>query len=140
MCENGLDASRTKSLVSFGIYKVRLPSGTETKPPKTDQLAITHDGAGQATVQQSASETDRAVRRLEMALNESYPGGVQQIAVKDVVSDASIQDYQVLPREAGLLRLIQDGTLEVVGVDNFKIARKMRYPGGLTRLNRSVSR
>ena len=53
----------------FGIYKVRLPSGTETKAPKTDQLAITHDGAGQATVQQSASETDRAVRRLEMALN-----------------------------------------------------------------------
>ena len=67
---------------------------------------------------------------------DSYPGGVQQIAVKDVVRDASIQDYQVLPREAGLLRLIQDGTLEVVGVDNFKIAPKMRYPGGLTRLNR----
>jgi len=130
----------------YGVYKVQLPSGVGTKPPKSktpqgaaviemDDRTITLDGMGGATVQLRASETERAVDRLAMTFNQYYPGGVQQIAVQDVVSDARAQNYQVLPREAGLLHLIKDGTLEPTAVGSFNIVKKMRYPGSLSGLN-----
>jgi len=114
----------------YGLYKIQLPSGVEMKPSETV------DGTAKAIGQPRTPDTERRVSRLETALKQIYPGGVQQIAARDVVSDVLVQDYKILPREAGLLGLIKDGTLEVTGINSYNVVKKMRYPGGLTGANR----
>ncbi|WP_194291642.1 hypothetical protein [Rhizobium sp. ICMP 5592] len=65
------------------------------------------------------------------SLRRFSPGGIANIDPKQVVASEAAERYQILPQEAGLLQLLQDGSLEETGKGY--LARKpfARYPAGL---------
>lgn len=64
-------------------------------------------------------------------LKSYYPGGVVTIEPASVVSLAPAQPYETLPQEAGLLQLLQRGSLTKNLSGEYLIHRKIRFPPGL---------
>jgi hypothetical protein len=64
-------------------------------------------------------------------LRRFNPGDIANIDPKQVIASGAAERHQILPQEAGLLQLLQDGSLEASGKGY--LARKpfTRYPAGL---------
>lgn len=64
-----------------------------------------------------------------------HPGGVQEIDPRTVVASASVERYVVLPEEAGLSQLEQEGAITRTGSRGlwreFLVRKETRFPAGL---------
>jgi hypothetical protein len=60
-----------------------------------------------------------------------YPAGVVEIDPETVVSASPVRAYTVLPGYAGLQQLVQEGAVEDIGNNEFRIRRKIRLPAAL---------
>lgn len=120
----------------YGVEQLSLPSATSTR---YDGFALGgmkllleggKDGVAVTTVK-DGEQARQGPRDLLLALQRFYRGGVDQIALGDVVSDTKAEYYAVLPQQAGLLQLVQAGKLEMMDTRNFKVTGEMRFPAGL---------
>ncbi|MBD9447298.1 hypothetical protein [Rhizobium sp. RHZ01] len=65
-------------------------------------------------------------------LRSFSPGGVLNIDAKDVIATRIAEPYRILPQQAGLLQLLQNGSLVERGRDTYVAMRAFaRYPAGL---------
>lgn len=94
-------------------------------------LIVTPSGAlriigegGSATVLPQSTDVASELARFS-------PGGVVAIDPTTVVASAPVEPYIVLPQQAGLLQLIEEGALTKNNSGEFLIHRKMRFPPGL---------
>lgn len=60
-----------------------------------------------------------------------HPEGVQEIDPRTVVANAPVERYVVLPEEAGLSQLEQEGAITRTGSREFLVRKKIRFPAGL---------
>ena len=61
-----------------------------------------------------------------------HSGGIVKIDPAKVVSDAKVENYELLPGLAGIMELIRDGYMEKVDYDNFRIIKDItKFPIGL---------
>ena len=99
----------------FGTYdleRMKLPSGRGDDAPET-YSAVTPD-------------------RLDAWPERAYPGGIESVMPEDVLSNGTIEPYDVLPRQAGLVQLVRSGHLRVLSDRTFSIDRPIpRFPAGL---------
>lgn len=66
------------------------------------------------------------------SLQRFSPGGVVVIDPATVIASGIAEKYQVLPQEAGLLQLLQDGSLSKRGRSGYVIEKPIpRFPAGL---------
>lgn len=99
-------------VASYGMGKVSLPSGIQNPDAK---FPITR------LISKSGPATAMWRESLRYA-----PGGVADLEVDKIVSPLPVEAYEVLPQQAGLAQLIEEGALEVVG------SRRVRQYGNLT--------
>lgn len=122
-------------VAAYGAARVFLPSGRlEEKPALTNAVALPTSGPA------------AGVWREMLRFN---PAGLVRIDPAEVVSLLPARRYEVLPQQAGLAQLVEEGALRVAGhqrglaldggrrpevVDfprEFLIQRKIRFPAGL---------
>jgi len=60
-----------------------------------------------------------------------HPEGVQEIDPQTVVASAPVERYVVLPEEAGLSQLEQEGAITRTGPREFLVRKKIPFPAGL---------
>jgi Ca2+-binding EF-hand superfamily protein len=65
------------------------------------------------------------------SLKRFTPGGVEAIDPTQVVGSGEVKPYTIMPQEAGLLQLLQDGSLEKRGGSFFVKKPFARYPSDL---------
>lgn len=74
-------------------------------------------------------------KRLNSELLHYSPSGVMNFDPDDVVSELPAELYEVLPEEAGLMQLLQEGKIERIKTerysDEYHINEKIRFPSGL---------
>ncbi len=70
-------------------------------------------------------------KRAIDSLERFSPGGVVNIDPKSVIATRVAEKYEVLPQEAGLLQLLQDGSLADRGLSYVAMKPFARYPAGL---------
>ncbi len=62
------------------------------------------------------------------------PGGIVKIDASKVVSDEKAENYDVLPKMAGIIKLIHDGFIEKIDNRQFRIIKDIPwFPAGLSR-------
>lgn len=99
-------------VASYGVSKVLMPSGIQDPDAKFPiRRILPKTGAGAAMWRES----------LRYA-----PGGVADLDASAVVSPLPVKAYDVLPQQAGLAQLLDEGALEAVG------SRRVRRFGSLT--------
>ena len=54
-----------------------------------------------------------------------------EIDPRTVVASQPVERYDVMPEEAGLIRLEQDGAITRNSLDEFFVHKKIRFPAGL---------
>jgi Ca2+-binding EF-hand superfamily protein len=111
----------------YSVPRVSLPSDTvppnawdprmrSSNPPTTFSLG---------DLKSTDDETLASLRRFS-------PGGLFLLDPATVVASASAQRYEILPAEAGLLQLLQSGSIRNVGHSTYLIQAPIaRYPAGL---------
>lgn len=103
---------------TYGVSTLSLPSG-QLDEKATLPAMIALPASGPAT----------PIWRQMLRFN---PSGLIRINPSDVVSPLAARAYAVLPQQAGLAQLVEDGTLTVAANGrDFTIHRKMRFPAGL---------
>jgi hypothetical protein len=68
---------------------------------------------------------------LRRQVNLRYPAGIVEIDPGMIVSNSPLRNYTVLPGPAGLQQLVEEGAVDAIGHDEFRIRRKIRLPAGL---------
>lgn len=103
---------------TYGVSTVTLPSGRlDEKAPLPGTVELPNSGP--------ASGIWREMLRFN-------PSGMVRIDPTDVVSALPARSYAVLPQQAGLAQLVEEGALTVEGNGrSFIITRKIRFPAGL---------
>jgi Ca2+-binding EF-hand superfamily protein len=118
---------------SVGTYSV--PSGKiETmRDPRQGPLII-QKNAGTLNIVGNPSnvviQAGPSRARDEMA--RFFPGGVTEIDPKTVVANVPVARYEVLPAQAGLVQLLATGVLTQNSAGEYLVAKKIRFPAGLT--------
>jgi hypothetical protein len=102
------------------IWMLKLPSGVTVQPPGFDQREIRFTSLGPMNL-----------KRLREDMEFFYPGGVVRIDPKKVVASLPVEPYNVLPNQAGLLQLMQQGALEPGKPEELVIRKPIRFPAGL---------
>lgn len=69
--------------------------------------------------------------RVRNDLFDTAPGGLLEIDSKSVVSSVPAEPYEVYPQQAGLLQLLDNGTLTQNRSDEYIVQKKTRFPAGL---------
>lgn len=117
----------------YGVATVTLPSGQVNNAPYGNAIQLPSSGP-------SVSVWKEMLR--------FNPGGLVQLNPDEVVSRVPARRYQVLPQQAGLAQLVEEGALKVAGQsqgillmerkpefiltpNEFLIVRKIRFPAGL---------
>lgn len=127
-------------IAAYTLGTVSLPSG-EIVPEKQshdgidiavhngNRYAMTADGIEKV---EDAPTKDDPAAGARAALNRFHPGGVIEIDPAQVVASGKAESYQVMPQEAGLIQLVEDGILEPAGRETYRIVGAMpRFPAGL---------
>ena len=60
--------------------------------------------------------TSLAARKVEADMLRFNPGGVVEIEPEEIVTEANVEPYTLLPQEAGLAQLAQAGAIEPTGI------------------------
>jgi hypothetical protein len=93
-------------------------------------VTFTLDGLPQKTIGKEIEPTMQSLRRFS-------PGGVADIDPAQVVASGMVERYQVLPQQAGLVQLLQDGSLKAANPHRPSQPRYLvlkefpRFPAGL---------
>lgn len=123
----------------FGRYEVggfTVPSGRigGVTDPNKPQVLIIQKSAGTLTIEgdpRGVIVQTPSTRNLERELLRFNPGGVIDVDPAAVVARLPVTRYEVLPQQAGLIQLVQQGALSQNRGGEFLIHRKMRFPAGL---------
>lgn len=120
------------------VHTMRVPDARHetTTPAALAGVALPNEGA--------AAPVWRDMERF-------YPAGLARIDPASVVAPLPVKRYEILPQQAGLAQLVEEGALKIVGTSRsvtvppgggeptiaerpnaFMIVRKMRFPAGLT--------
>lgn len=103
------------------VWMLKLPSGATVHPPGFDQRETRFTSPGPMNL-----------KRLREDMDFFYPGGVVRIDPKKVVASLSVEPYKVLPSQAGLVQLMQQGALEPGKPEELVIRKPLRFPAGLS--------
>jgi Ca2+-binding EF-hand superfamily protein len=122
-----------------GVAAVAIPSGDISRIQDTTPMGITvRDNAGRLEIASGTGLVRRDVDDAQHRLRTFHPGGIVEIDPRTVVASRTVQPYETLPQEAGLLQLIQSGALvETPGSADkarppeYQIRRRIRLPSGL---------
>ena len=107
--EGGSAALSVKSLVgatpvsavsAYGILTAKISGAVASLQEESEKLPGVPDGFEKSTWEQHVAH---------------MPGGLIRLSLKDVVSDAPAALYEVLPKWAGISKLLHDGALEPMG-------------------------
>lgn len=129
-------------LASYSANVVYLPSGKGAKPSEPNgsgngltiidgNKRIVIGANGELKVEATDANKDGGLNSIKHEMLRFSPGGVHEINIKDVVSEAKPEVYGVLPQQAGLLQLASEGKIKPTGGNGFLILQKIRYPAGL---------
>ncbi|VAV88532.1 hypothetical protein MNBD_ALPHA07-2183 [hydrothermal vent metagenome] len=158
--ENSGEALRAKGQVSARLGRsmiqvvgastlgaIALPSGTydESLVRKSNGVNIRITGAsprgkgrflltedGPMLLEAAPDDAQGYEKALLSKFQRFYPGGVVTLNEKDVIASNKAQTYKVLPQQAGLLQLLNEGKLEITSDGFFKIIKPIsHYPPGL---------
>ncbi|MEA2905137.1 MAG: hypothetical protein QOI12_2524 [Alphaproteobacteria bacterium] len=112
------DTGRKPDLIAaaYEVVSVSVPSG---------QLQEIRDGDRKMLM------TSPDTRDLVKELYHHHPGGVVAIDPAWVVANTTVVRYEILPREAGLIQLIESGAVTQTRPSTFVINRKIKFPVGL---------
>lgn len=112
----------------------RKSGGTEVVMPGGKRYVITRDGVQDLgkTRLRGPQPPPGVDSRTWGELYRFSPGGVVTFDTKAIVSASPAEDYDVLPQQAGLVQLMQEGALRRLN-DGFYLIEKpiARYPAGL---------
>jgi len=127
------------ALGTYDLGRVGLPSGRglTTRQARNRTLTIvqgnrrfelTEDGVKEV----EGVEPDNPVKGVEAMLLRYYPDGIESVMPEDVVAVGTVEAYDVLPQQAGLMQLVQSGQLSVLPDGAFSIDEPIaRFPAGL---------
>jgi hypothetical protein len=131
-------------IVHYTLAGMGLPSGRLTNHGgrRDGNLVIAADGRSfvisRDGVRPLEGDTEGEVKQVQgialvaAALRRYNPGGVVDIALKDVVAAGEVERYEVLPQQAGLLQLMRSGELRRMNDGYFLIQAPIpRFPAGL---------
>ncbi|HOZ35327.1 MAG TPA: hypothetical protein PLM52_20830, partial [Tabrizicola sp.] len=91
------------------------------------RFVLTEDGMEEVETPK-AGEEDAAIQR---ELNRFHPGGVVKLDPKTVVSAYPVEPYVVLPQQAGLAQLMEQGLIKRQGNAFLVLQPIPRFPAGL---------
>jgi hypothetical protein len=116
---------------------IALPSGgqifPETARASTGPTFVTDKGTFVIEDGQPVKIETRSADQLEQNLRRFYPAGILQLKAADVVSNRPVEDYVVLPQQAGLLQLVREGSLRLAEDGVYVIEKPIaRFPAGLS--------
>lgn len=70
---------------------------------------------------------------LRRSLLRFSPGGVMKLSAKAVIASPQARPYDVLPQQAGLIQLVEEGKLSMLSERDFRIPSPIvRFPAGLS--------
>ncbi|MDA7949205.1 MAG: EF-hand domain-containing protein [Hyphomicrobiaceae bacterium] len=133
------------AVVGIGeVSNMHLPSGTQAninKPmgPTVEtaggkKFVISKDGVKPLSeVMPKGLEPPTKVDKKTWAeLHRFNPGGIVQLDAKNVIGNGEVEKYEVMPQQAGLVQLMQEGAIRRLN-DGFYLIEKpiARYPAGL---------
>lgn len=122
----------------YTLASVALPSGKGKSVKKRrgevdvvisggKRYLLTEDGVTEVPTSEPGKEGDA----LKQEMDRFHPGGVVTFDPKAVVSAHPVEPYAVLPQEAGLRQLIDQGLIEPQG-NGFRVMKPIpRFPAGL---------
>jgi hypothetical protein len=123
----------------LGFERITLPANKAVqlrRNQNSDLDVVVEHTAGGVRVRDARQDETLPRGEPDAARDYHYfvPGGVDAIAVADVVSDAKAEPYEVLPHYAGVLQLLYDGKLEAIDGKSYRITGKIRMPPGFRAL------
>ena len=133
-----------KFVGEYEIGVLSLPSGQNVKQETSENLVLDAvDNWAKRQMNNRLAEFGKSKTSIDsaqlnwMAKNviRFNTGGIADFVLKDVVSAAKAEDYEVLPQQTGLLQLVKATALTIEETDSsgetFKVEAPMRYPAGL---------
>jgi Ca2+-binding EF-hand superfamily protein len=123
-------------VADYTIASVSLPSGKGGDGPRGEVDIVVSGGKRYILTEEGmveeptpkAGEEDGAIDR---ELNRFHPGGVVKIDPKTVVSAYPVEPYVVLPQQAGLAQLMEQGLIKRQGNAFLVLQPIPRFPAGL---------
>ena len=98
----------------------------------SEQIGSVTLPSGQTTMTPAPRATIPGVDTLQRRMLRFHPGGwIGLDDVSAVVASKPVERYEVLPQEAGLIQLEQDGALKRNEQGEFLVLKKIRFPAGL---------
>ena len=136
--QGNLGRAAAGAFVEYTIGSVALPSGkAKDSGGSADgidlvfsggkRFVLTEDGMEEVETPK-AGEEDAAIQR---ELNRFHPGGVVKLDPKTVVSAYPVEPYVVLPQQAGLAQLMEQGLIKRQGNAFLVLQPIPRFPAGL---------
>jgi Ca2+-binding EF-hand superfamily protein len=123
-------------VATYTVASVALPSGKGSNAPRGEvdivisggkRYILTEDGMVEEPARKAGDE-DAAMRR---ELDRFHPGGIVEMDPKTMVSAYPVEPYVVLPQQAGLAQLMEQGLVKRQG-DAFLVLQPIpRFPAGL---------
>ena len=133
-----LDLTRADAtLESYTIGDMRVPSGIDTiAEAEQPGLIIEKDGKrfhwgenGLTPLKEFAGDPHNRTRQ---ELYRFHPLGIDSVAPEDVIARGTVEAYDILPQEAGLLQLLDAGNLTRRADGAYVIEKPFaRFPAGL---------
>jgi hypothetical protein len=115
----------------YRVSELVIPAGEiQATGPANHPMLIVKKSAGTLKIEGSANVAGASDLISELA--RFYPGGVVEIDPANVVASWPAERYEVLPSQAGLLQLVQNGALTRNRSGEFLIHQKIRFPAGLS--------
>ena len=120
---------------NYGVSEFEVPSGKfrGERDRNSRPTLVIRKPAGTLVIEGEANIVVEAGRmnNLRSDILRFYPGGIFEIDPATVVSSRPAELYDVLPNQAGLLQLVQAGSLRQNRSGEFLIAKKIRFPAEL---------
>lgn len=137
MIKDRVQAVNTYRMGVFGVplggeqLAVKRLKTALTAPRKNRWIQVERPQGGY----RAATPEEAAVFKLNNQLRRRNPAGVSKVAVRDVVASRAVIPYVVLPQEAGLIQMINDGDIRVKRKTRLTIVRGVReLPADLGRI------
>ncbi len=126
----------TGFFAAYRLNGIALPSGgpllSGTAVASTGPTFVTDKGTFVIQDGEPVKIETRSADQLEQNLRRFYPAGILQLKAADVVSDRPVEEYVVLPQQAGLLQLVREGSLRLADDGVYVIEKPIaRFPAGL---------
>jgi Ca2+-binding EF-hand superfamily protein len=133
----------------YSYGRLRVPSGQNARQKAThgrynplvirkgkQRFRMTENGFETTDQSESVNEEEPTeIKALIRDLLHAYPGGIEILAPKDVLTRGKAEEYDVLPNEAGLVQLLKSGALSKLKDRSYSINKPFaRFPAGISGL------